>query len=72
MTRLRVLRGGTPRPNRELGGWSSTLRPFEADVVGRSWDGKGMGLFVMLLPPGLNRELPLLCWDLWERLVFEE
>jgi hypothetical protein len=33
MTRLRVLRGDTPRLKPELEGGSSTFRPFEVDVV---------------------------------------
>jgi len=60
MTRVRVLRGDTPRLNPELERESSTFNPFKVDVVGWSWDDEGTTLFVLLLPPGLNRELFLL------------
>lgn len=58
MPRLRVSRGNTPRLSRKLESWPSAFEPFEADVAGWSLYGKGMAL---LLPPGLNRELCLLC-----------
>lgn len=69
MTRLRVLRGGAPRLKPELEGGSST---FDIDVAGWSWYGRATTLFVLLLPPGLKRELLLLCVDLSSRFGFEE
>ena len=71
MTRLRALRGDTPRlkPKSES---SSVFNLLEVDVVGWSWYDRETALFVLLLLPGLNRELVLLCWDLGEGFGFEE
>lgn len=74
MRRLRVLSGDMPRLNPEFDGRPSMLRPLEVDMAG-SWEsccGIERTLFVLLLlPPGLNRELFLL-WDFGERFEFEE
>lgn len=72
MPRLRVLGGDTPRLKLEFEGGFAPFRPFEVDVVGWSWYGGGMILFVLLLPPGLKRELLLLCVDLDSIFAFEE
>jgi len=71
MTKLRVLRGDTPRLNPKSGR-SSTFNLLEIDVAGWSWCGGETALFVLLLLPGLNRELVLLCRDLGEGFGFEE
>jgi len=71
MTRLRVLRGDTPRLNPKSER-SSAFNLLEVDVVGWSWYGTETAPLVLLLLPGLNRELVLLCRDLGERLGFEE
>lgn len=74
MRRLRVLSGDIPRLNPELDGGPSAFRPLEVDMTG-SWEsccGIERTLFVLLLlPPGLNREL-LLLWDFGERFEVEE
>ena len=72
MIRLRVLRGDTPRLKPKLEGGSATFRPFGVGIVDWSWHGGRATLFVLLLPPGLKRELDLLCADLGERFESEE
>ena len=67
-----MLRGDTPRLKSEFEGGSSTVRPFEVDVVDWPWFGGGTTLFEVLLLSGLKRELLLLCADLGERFGFEE
>lgn len=71
MTRLRVVRGDTPRLEFESEGLSSTVKPFKVDVMGWLWYAEET-LVVLLLPPSLNRELFLLDWDFGERFGFEE
>ena len=70
MTRLRVFRGDTPRLNPKSER-SPASNLFELDVVGWSWYGRETDLFVLLLLPGLNRELVRLCRDLGEGFGFE-
>lgn len=71
MTRLRVLRGDTPRLNPKSER-SSGFSLLEVDVVGCSWYVRETALLVLLLLPGLKRELVLLCRDLGEGFGFEE
>jgi len=67
-----VLRGDTPCLNPEMERGSTTFKPFKVDAVGWSWCDEETTLFMLLLPPGLNRELLLLYWDLGGRFGFEE
>ena len=70
LTRLGyVCSEGAPHLNPELEREPSTFDPFEGSTSRCS---RETILFVRLLPPGLNRELLLLCWGLGERLGFEQ
>ena len=71
MARLRVLSGDTPRLNPKSER-SSAFNLSEVDVAGWSWYERETALLVLLLLPGLNRELLLLCRDLGEGFGFEE
>lgn len=71
MAKLRVLSGDTPRLNPDLERGFPTFNPLDVDVVGWSWRGREASLSVLLLPPGLNRELVFLCRDLGEKFGFE-